>query len=310
MTWPPASPAPGPISMTQSLAATTRISCSTTTTVLPASISPSSCANKLVDVERVQPCGWLIEHVEGVAALHALQLGDQFDALRLATGKFGSGLAQSQIAESDLRSPTSDRNTAGASAKNAQAASTVSASTSAMFLSRYRIVQRLRIVARAMTGRARRIHAGQEQQFDTDETLAFAGWAAALGDVKRETTGVIAARARLPGRGKQVAHGVEQTGVGRKVGARRASDGLLVDAYQPRIPCMPPLIRPLQMLSSVLSSGSSSLSETAGSRPNSAATSSARAWLTRLDLPEPDTPVTVVNTPSGKATSIPAGYCV
>ena len=37
--------------------------------------------------------------------------------------------------------------------------------------------------------------------------------------------------------------------------------------------------------------------------PRCSATSSTSAWLTRLDLPEPDTPVTVVNTPSGKATS-------
>ena len=33
------------------------------------------------------------------------------------------------------------------------------------------------------------------------------------------------------------------------------------------------------------------------------ATSSTSAWLTRLDLPEPETPVTLVSTPSGKSTS-------
>ena len=33
--------------------------------------------------------------------------------------------------------------------------------------------------------------------------------------------------------------------------------------------------------------------------------SSTRAWLTRLDLPEPETPVTAVNTPNGNATSTP-----
>ena len=37
--------------------------------------------------------------------------------------------------------------------------------------------------------------------------------------------------------------------------------------------------------------------------PRRAATNSTNAWLTRLDLPEPDTPVTVVNAPSGKAAS-------
>ena len=46
---------------------------------------------------------------------------------------------------------------------------------------------------------------------------------------------------------------------------------------------------------------SSSPSSSAGtSCPRCSATSSTSTWLTRLDLPEPDTPVTVVNTPSGK----------
>ena len=43
-TCPPASPAPGPMSITQSLPAATRMSCSTTITVFPAATSPSSWA--------------------------------------------------------------------------------------------------------------------------------------------------------------------------------------------------------------------------------------------------------------------------
>ena len=42
-TRPPSSPAPGPMSMIQSLPAATCMSCSTTITVLPASTRPSSC---------------------------------------------------------------------------------------------------------------------------------------------------------------------------------------------------------------------------------------------------------------------------
>ena len=37
--------------------------------------------------------------------------------------------------------------------------------------------------------------------------------------------------------------------------------------------------------------------------PSSSPTSSTRNWLTRLDLPEPETPVTLVNTPSGTSAS-------
>jgi hypothetical protein len=61
---PPSSPAPGPMSMTQSLAAITRISCSTRMTVLPASTNPSSCAISLSTSEGCGPgrgrpaCWW------------------------------------------------------------------------------------------------------------------------------------------------------------------------------------------------------------------------------------------------------------
>jgi hypothetical protein len=41
----------------------------------------------------------------------------------------------------------------------------------------------------------------------------------------------------------------------------------------------------------------------AGSWPRWRQTSSTSAWLTRLDLPEPETPVTDVSTPSGKRAS-------
>ena len=146
-----------------------------------------------------------------------------------------------------------------------------------------------------MAGRAGRVDAGQEQQLDHDEALALAGLAAALGDVEREPPGVVAAGARRLGRGEQLADVIEQAGVGREVRARRAADRLLIDAHQPLDALHPagdPAAerghgRALQLVALVLLGGEL---DGRGAR----ATSSTSAWLTRLDLPEPDTPVTVV----------------
>ena len=52
--------------------------------------------------------------------------------------------------------------------------------------------QRLRVVARAVAGRAGRIDARQKQQFDADEAFAFARRAAALRDVEREAARAVA----------------------------------------------------------------------------------------------------------------------
>src|SRR3546814_20805411 len=65
-----------------------------------------------------------------------------------------------------------------------------------------------------MAGRARRVHAGHEQQFHADETLALASLAAPLGDVEREPSGIVAAAARRGRGSEQLAHMVEQARVG------------------------------------------------------------------------------------------------
>ena len=93
---------------------------------------------------------------------------------------------------------------------------------------------------------------------------------------------------------------IEQAGVSGKVRARRAADRFLVDPHQ--------ALDRLHAASDVAAEGRrcASLQFFAflliGERPVAEcfATSSTSTWLTRVDLPEPETPVTVVNTPSGK----------
>ena len=55
-----------------------------------------------VDVGGVQAGGRLVEHVERVAALRALQLGGELDALRLAARQLGRRLAEPQVAQADV----------------------------------------------------------------------------------------------------------------------------------------------------------------------------------------------------------------
>ena len=178
-------------------------------------------------------------------------------------------------------------------------------STSAMFRPLPADLQRLLVVARAVAGRARRVDARHEQQLDADEALALAGLAAALGDVEGEAAGVVAARARRRRRGEQLAHVVEQAGVGGEVGARRAADRLLVDAHQAArcAPCRPRCGRAVSLGDRRLGVVGLRRRLRPGSWPRCAPTSSTSAWLTRLDLPEPETPVTAVSTPSGKRAS-------
>ena len=78
------------------------MSCSTTITVLPASTSAVELRHQPLDVGGMQPGRRLVEHVERVAALRALQLGRELDALRLAARELGRGLAEPQVAEADL----------------------------------------------------------------------------------------------------------------------------------------------------------------------------------------------------------------
>ena len=85
-----------------------------------------------VGVRRMQPGSRLVEHVQASAALAALKLGRQLDALRLATGKLSGWLSQAQIAQSDVAQQLQGLATASSPAKNSLASSTVICSTSAM----------------------------------------------------------------------------------------------------------------------------------------------------------------------------------
>ena len=92
-TRPPRSPAPGPMSTTQSARRTTSMSCSTTNSELPAAFSRSQHVEQRLGVGRVQPGGRLVEHVDDAEQPRA-QLGGDPQPLRLAGRQRRRGAAQ------------------------------------------------------------------------------------------------------------------------------------------------------------------------------------------------------------------------
>ena len=93
-------------------------------------------------------------------------------------------------------------------------------------------VQCLRVVSGAVAHWARGIHTREKQQLDDDEALAGTSLTSTFGDIERESTGVVAARTCLFCRRKQLSDLVEESRVGRKVRARRATDRSLIDVYK------------------------------------------------------------------------------
>jgi hypothetical protein len=101
-TEPPREPPSGPRSMTQSAVLITSRLCSITMTVLPGVDQPGQHAEQLADVLEVQAGGRLVQHVDGPAGGPALQFGGELDALRLAAGQGGRGLAQPDVAQAHV----------------------------------------------------------------------------------------------------------------------------------------------------------------------------------------------------------------
>ena len=62
----------------------------------------SQVSHEPVGVGAVQPGRWFIEYVERVAALGPLQLAGKLDSLGLTTRELRCGLAETQVAESDV----------------------------------------------------------------------------------------------------------------------------------------------------------------------------------------------------------------
>ncbi len=194
--------------------------------------------HQLVDVRRMQAGGRLVEDVERVATAGALQFGGQLDALRLAARQLGGRLSQPQVAQAHFaqhgqRARQRSNGNAGIGGKKFGGRVDRHGQDFGDILVAIAHRQRGVVIARAAAHGTGRVHAGQEQQFHHHRAFAGAVGAAALGDVEREAAGVEMPGARRTRGGEQLAHVVEQAGVGGQVGARRAAYRFLVDLHQP-----------------------------------------------------------------------------
>ena len=90
-------------------------------------------------------------------------------------------------------------------------------------------IQRFPVVPGAFADLAGHIHIRQKMHLYLDNAITPAGFATAALDIEAEPTGFVAAQLRLRRLAEQFAHRIEQAGVGRRIGARRATDRRLVD---------------------------------------------------------------------------------
>ena len=267
-----------------------------TTTELPCVDEAVQDLEQPLDVGEVQAGRRLVEDVERAAGRDLRELGRELDALRLAARQRRRRLAEADVAEPDvverLQPPADlrdvleeldgllDRHVEHVGDRLALEAD----------------VERLAVVALAVALLARHVDVGQEVHLDLDLPVAAADLAAPALDVEREAPGLVAARPRLLRLGEQVADDVEEARVRRRVRARRAADRRLVDLddlVELRRAPAPPCARPAAVRA----------------RCRRLATALNSTSLTSVDLPEPDTPVTHVSTPSGTLTSTDLRLC-
>ena len=93
-------------------------------------------------------------------------------------------------------------------------------------------LQRLAIEAVPLAHRAGDPDVGQKIHFQLVRAVAFAGFAAAAGDVEAEAARLVAAGLRLGQLRVEIADFVEHLDVGGRVRARRAADRRLIDGDQ------------------------------------------------------------------------------
>lgn len=186
---------------------------------------------QLLDVVEVQPCGRLVQDVEGLAGIPLGELPRQLDPLRLAPREGGGRLTEADIGEAhvhqglQLARHRRHRIEEFAGIFHRHLEDLVDVLALVLHL------QGLAVVALALADVARHVDVRQEVHLHLDDAVPLAGLAAAPLHVEGEAARLVAAGARLLGAGEQLADRGEQAGVGGRVGARRAADGALVDVH-------------------------------------------------------------------------------
>ena len=190
-------------------------------------------AHQRFNVQRMQADGRLVEDEHGIA-LRPAHLAGQLQPLRLAAGKAGRLLAESQIAKSqvfqhlqtlgdELHLPAGLQRRVyvhGHQLRQREALPGPALIVRA---------PRVPAVARAVAGGAGDVHVRQELHVQTDNAGAVAGGAAQSARVVGKVAGLVAEMPGLGGAGEDLAQFVVDVGVGGHRGAHVDADGRGVD---------------------------------------------------------------------------------
>ena len=218
------------------------------------------------------------------------ELGGQLHPLGFAAGQGGAGLAQLHIAQAHVVKRLDlvqdlllvGKEGAGLLHRHVQHVCNILALVAHL--------QGLPVVALAAADVAGHVHIRQKMHLDLHKAVALAGLAATALDIEGEAPLAEAAHFCILRACKQIADIVKDTGIGRRIGARRTTDWALIQRddlihrFQPSIPSHLPGRSLLRFFSTerVLY----------------------RISLMREDFPLPDTPVTQMSFPSGISTSM------
>jgi hypothetical protein len=183
-----------------------------------------------LDVGEVQAGGGLVEEVQGAARGRALQLPGQLDALGLAPAERGAGLAQGDVAQAHLLEGLEGAGDGlvapeegnGLADRHGQHVGDGAASVADL--------EGLGVEALAAAVFAGDVHVGQELHLEDLDTRAAAALAAPPRHVEREAPGLVPPGHSLGQPREELTDAGEGAGVGGRVRARGAADGVLVDA--------------------------------------------------------------------------------
>ena len=173
--------------------------------------------DELADVLEVETRGRLVQDVEGLARLLAVELLGQLHALRLSAGEGGCGLAQVDIAQAHVVQGLQLVLDLGDVGEEGQGLAHRHVQHVGDGLAVVGDLERLPVVALAVADLAGNVDIRQEVHLNLDLAVSLAGLAAAARHVEREAPGAVAAHAALRHGGKERPQVVPQADVGGRV---------------------------------------------------------------------------------------------
>ena len=191
---------------------------------------PLQNADEPFHIRHMQTGGGLVQQIQRAAGVPAAQLGSQLDALGLAAGQLGAGLAQLDVVHAHI---VEGLQLAADGLVGVEELQRLLHGHLQHFVDVFALiahVQRFPVVPRALTDIAGHVDVRQEVHFDFQKAVAGAGLAAPALHVEGKTVLPVAPGLGFRGHGKDFANQIKHAGVGGRVGTGGAADGALVDA--------------------------------------------------------------------------------